>query len=157
MRLTRFAIKLHKLMFGHSSRFVFFGCVIDGHYKVNRTPTIGGGCCCCCCCCCCFCLRSRGKLEDDRPFWQASKQKQNTSAPPPPPPPTHTHTHTYMRWIFGESEMCQCNWGHELYPTFMVCIHLMSPEICNNPTKKWERKKNITNMIFYRVYNWTLW
>ena len=32
--------------------------------------------------------------------------------------------------------MCQRNWGHEFYPTFMVCIHMMSPEKCNNPTKK---------------------
>ena len=30
--------------------------------------------------------------------------------------------------VFGESDIWQRNWGHELYPTFTVCIHTMSPE-----------------------------
>ena len=29
---------------------------------------------------------------------------------------------------FGESETTKRNWGHEFYPTFMVCIHMMSSE-----------------------------
>ena len=42
---------------------------------------------------------------------------------------THTHTHTYTyEMVFGESDIWQRNWGHELYPTFTVCIHTMSPE-----------------------------
>ena len=42
---------------------------------------------------------------------------------------THTHTHTYTyEVVFGESDIWQRNWGHELYPTFTVCIHTMSPE-----------------------------
>ena len=42
---------------------------------------------------------------------------------------THIHTHTYTyEVVFGESDIWQRNWGHELYPTFTVCIHTMSPE-----------------------------
>ena len=42
---------------------------------------------------------------------------------------THSHTHTYTyEVVFGESDIWQRNWGHELYPTFTVCIHTMSPE-----------------------------
>ena len=40
---------------------------------------------------------------------------------------TLTHTYTY-EVVFGESDIWQRNWGHELYPTFTVCIHTMSPE-----------------------------
>ena len=43
--------------------------------------------------------------------------------------------------VLGDLETTQRNWGREFYPTFMVCIHMMSSETMHQTDQKSVKEK----------------